>query len=251
MLDNSFGPWKEYYSKGPESTWLKSIGELDFYVKYHGRKPRFEKLNYFVNKFIVSRPGTYFWKCVNWSIRRKLPKVTKVSADILQVDCFESWNNISRKTVAALDYCFNNYEFDYLVRCNSTLYTNPEKVRDYLTKIQDPYFYGGPTQDSKNFIAGWCIIMSRDVIKVILNSYGKKDFELFDDESIGNILRRNNIHQNAISHAEINEKNSKTSIIQISEQGNFIWRIKNNSKGKRISVSKMKSIHTWLSEPKK
>ena len=136
MLDNSFGPWTEYYSQGPESTWVQSLSKSDYYVKYQGRKPIFEILNRAVNRAMISRPGTRIWQYFNVLIGGGLPRVTKVEEDLIEIDCFESWNNISRKTVAALEFCLANYQFDYLVRCNSTLYLKPEKLRVPLSQVQ-------------------------------------------------------------------------------------------------------------------
>jgi len=81
------------------------------------------------------------------------------------------------KFVLALEYCLNNFEFDYIYRISCTSYIDIFKMYDYINSLSREKVYNGCKNMYNNqhyFVSGFSVIMSRDVVEQIVKN--KKEF---------------------------------------------------------------------------
>ena len=202
FLDNSFGIWNKLYHEGPLKTWCKNSDHFSQNFMYSGKEPKFPWINSFLNKFLKSKFGVRTWKYFNAKsfVMNVDESMTNHSSKLI-VDCSELWFNITRKTFSALSYVDRNYDYDYLIRCNATCFINEKVLISFLEKIPNQTLYAGPT--TKEFVAGWGIVMSRDAVKILLQEGKVSDYLLWDDEAIGAIFKRAGIKLQEMPHLQI------------------------------------------------
>jgi len=81
------------------------------------------------------------------------------------------------KFIMALEYCLNNFEFDFIQRISCTSYVDVSKMVNYINTLPKTKVYNG----AKNmynyeyyFISGHNILMSRDVVQLLVKH--KKEY---------------------------------------------------------------------------
>ena len=246
MLDNSFGPRNQYYSQGVEKTWIKNIKQEDFYFRYVGRRPRVVPLNLILNRFIVSRFKNI---CTKYHLIRHQDAVVKgqfLSEKLVSIDVEELWSNLTAKTISAIDFAIKNYEFEFVIRGNSSLYLNTNELERFLETNATRIDYAGPAAKNKSFISGWCIILSRSAAQILVDNFEKGDSFLFDDEAIGMILRRNGVEMHPIKFEVFDRIPTTVEVEESINRGNWIWRFKDDLSGNRITIPAMKQISQFI-----
>lgn len=75
------------------------------------------------------------------------------------------------KLILALEFCLNNFDFDFIHRICTTTYIDVYKMLSFLNKIQKTKIYNG-ARNLYNyeyyFVAGHCSLMSRDVVELLI-----------------------------------------------------------------------------------
>ena len=77
----------------------------------------------------------------------------------------------AEKFISALEYCFENFDFDFLYRTTCTSYINTSTLNDYIQNSRNfKVFDGALNMDSlgRRFIGTYNCLMSRDVVEQIL-----------------------------------------------------------------------------------
>ncbi len=186
MLDSKSGPWSEMFSSGAEVTWTRDLSEEDLFVRYMSTGSNFiSKL--LPNRILNSRLNPAVWPVVEASNFSRLSNFkASMNSGIMLVNTPERWSSISIKTLVALNFCLDNFDFDYLVRGNATSYFNVEVLRDYL-KISGAN-YLGPVHKNKPFASGWAIGMSRRATTYLVQNFNFRALRYFDDEAFGKVL---------------------------------------------------------------
>lgn len=96
------------------------------------------------------------------------------------------------KTISAFKMVYENVDFDVLIRTNASTFWRPEVVYNILKRCELKDFYGSTHchPDDKGCFAGVSLIMSRDVVKKILDNVHvdtpKRDW---DDTGLDLLLR--------------------------------------------------------------
>lgn len=247
MLDNSFGDWSEFYEQGAEATWVKRINQEDFYLRYMGKLPKLKVLNELLNRGLNSKFQKTTWKYHLISGSQLRTECKKISDSVVQVNCNELWSNITKKTINALDFALQNFEFDFIVRGNSSLYIDPNSLEKFLETNKN-LDYAGPVAGGKKFVAGWCIILSRKAAQIVVDDFRKSDSLFFDDEAIGFILARNHIAPLPLKHVIFDHVPTANGVKREVFNGTWIWRFKTDLSGNRISVPAMKLVETISAE---
>jgi hypothetical protein len=79
---------------------------------------------------------------------------------------------LGEKFILALEYCVNNFEFDYVYRTTCTSYIDVFKMHNYFSKldVKEKLYDGARNQYNYQypFIAGYHIMLSRDVAEVLV-----------------------------------------------------------------------------------
>lgn len=116
----------------------------------------------------------------------KFDSQTRINNNTLYLEGKEEYKNIGLKTIKAFEYCIENFEFDYILRTNGSSYIDKISLDKYLENKPKNKFYSGYVGRSSAFpdidlVSGASILLSRDLIKNIVNAYDKLDFNLPDD----------------------------------------------------------------------
>jgi hypothetical protein len=93
---------------------------------------------------------------------------------------------ILNKTIKSINYCINNFDFDYIYRTNLSTVLNLDKLYEYTQNNKVNYagkIYG-------NFISGSGILLSKEACTKLSNDKSLIDNEIIDDVSIGNVLNK-------------------------------------------------------------
>jgi hypothetical protein len=93
---------------------------------------------------------------------------------------------ILNKTIKSINYCMNNYKFDYIYRTNLSTVLDLDKLYKYARN--NKVNYAG--QSYGNFISGSGILLSKESCIKLINDKSLIDNEIIDDVSIGNTLNK-------------------------------------------------------------
>ena len=99
------------------------------------------------------------------------------------------------RTLDALRYVLESYEFDYLLRINSTCLPAPEEIGRLVKRLPSERVYGGrPLQFAgTRFISGAAILLSRDVVEGITKHATSFFFNLWEDVGLGQLIQAKNL----------------------------------------------------------
>jgi hypothetical protein len=136
-----------------------------------------------------------------------MPTLTK---DTLFVRGTESYYNITRKTLLALEYFLSRRSYDFVIRTNlSSVWIFPRTLQ-FLQTVPRSRYYGGVvlTHERVPFVSGTCILMSDDTARLLVQH---KHFayanNLVDDADIGVALYHLGIYPvDSISRVEVSSE---------------------------------------------
>ena len=123
-------------------------------------------------------------------------KEDKLLGDKLYLNSPEGLRNVSKKTLKMYEYVFENFEFDYVYRTNSSSYVNITKLKEFIVDKPLNKFYSGVVGNSPQgikFASGSGYFISHDLIELVLNNKNKWDNSLIDDVALGKLLSHKNI----------------------------------------------------------
>jgi hypothetical protein len=115
----------------------------------------------------------------------------------LILPCHDGYHNCGVKTLLALDWVRQNYEYRYIYRSNLGAYVNPDKLLTFLTDKPARRFYCGIVgEDSAHFgrpvkfASGSGYFLSRDVVDIVAENYRMWDHSAIDDVALGDLLSK-------------------------------------------------------------
>lgn len=100
------------------------------------------------------------------------------------------------KTIRAMKYCCENYNFDFLVRTNLSSFWVFENYNKYISTLGKEKVANGIIGNCEygSFMSGCGFILSKDVVEFMCNNMVIKDLpNVYDDVAIGVFLNKNNI----------------------------------------------------------
>jgi len=97
---------------------------------------------------------------------------------------------ILSKTIKSMQYCLNNFEFDYIYRTNLSSVLNLYKMNDFINN--NILNYGGVIGDHNGikFASGSGFFLSKDACVYLCQNNNLLDYTIVDDLSIGNFLNK-------------------------------------------------------------
>lgn len=116
--------------------------------------------------------------------------------NVLQLNVPGDFKNVGNKVLKTFSWVYENIEFDYLVRIVTSTYLDVNLLYKHLNELNKKSIYGGykilytdkTTNRDINFASGANLILSRDVLKILLDNKKSWDHNQYDDVNIGNIL---------------------------------------------------------------
>lgn len=242
FLGNSFGPWSKLYQEGALKTWCNPATSRIESNIYIGNRPTVVTWNMFINRLLVSRLFRNRWKIFVSSRTVSQIKIRDKDSLII-LDLPELWCNITLKTIASLKYVRDKHNFDFIIRANASCYVNIKSLTNYLGKLKDSLIYAGPVMDGKKFVSGWGIVMSKPALDKLLSSFNFTDFELFDDEAIGRIMKRNRVRPIKLSYLELNSAKQIDLLTEEQLMTTVFFRMKSFEENKRMDHVLMNLLH--------
>jgi hypothetical protein len=159
------------------------------------------------NNFIKNDLMDYYFITYDKSLTREF----KLMKDTLFIKGSESHLNILDKTIKSLRYFTSNKNYYFIVRTNISTAFNYKLLYNYLNEIPRNNIYiggnlyklvwldprSGVTKENTQkyslndlfFFQGTCIILSRDVVKFILDNSNNLKYDIVDDVSIGLFIK--------------------------------------------------------------
>lgn len=162
---------------------------------------------------------------------------TQLKNNILTINCEECYENLPKKSLKAFEYLYNNFDYDYILKIDDDTTINIPILEKF---IKNKFYYldylggkaGGhvelewhfgkcknPNLNKKKYWNGyngyWCgggfgYILSRGSISILLkeNNYKYICEEIYEDKSIGDVLRKYNIlpHFEYLPNLKISKK---------------------------------------------
>jgi hypothetical protein len=97
---------------------------------------------------------------------------------------------ILSKTIKSIQYCLNNFNFNYIYRTNLSSFLNLYKMNDFINN--NILNYGGVIGDCNGikFASGSGFFLSKDACIYLCQNNNLLDYNLIDDVSIGNFLNK-------------------------------------------------------------
>lgn len=119
----------------------------------------------------------------------------KIIDDKIYLKIFEDYGTITQKTLLVFELIYNNFDFDFIYRTNSSSYVDINLLYEHLETIKPENFYSGVTARCSgiDFCSGCGYFLSRDLVKLIVENKEKCDINMIDDKSIGQFLTSNGV----------------------------------------------------------
>jgi len=147
------------------------------------------------------------------------------SKEYLYVNASNDYKNIAFKTLLALEEIFNEFEFDYIFRTNTSSFINLKKLEAYINENQNNLDYSGVVLDTKQQIkiaSGAGYFISRKNIELIINNKDKFDINLPDDVAVAKLLKENNILPINTIREDLNEATTPKDLMKALKPQNLL-----------------------------
>lgn len=132
----------------------------------------------------------------------------------------------------------NNLEFDFIFRTNSSSYVDKQKLKDLLIGKPKINYYAGVAHvyQGIHYVSGSGIVLSKDLVKHLVDNKHKCRHDLIDDPMIGEILNGDNIYP---EHLDRND--TVNELISVVDLNHFLYRLKSDDR--MIDINNMYKIH--------
>ena len=99
------------------------------------------------------------------------------------------------RTLEALRYYRENFQFDFLLRLTSTCLPVPTKIEELVRELPSVGVYAGEIHTSmgRNFVGGPAVLLSRDVIDGVLAHSRDFPFMLYEDVALGHLIAQHGL----------------------------------------------------------
>ena len=119
----------------------------------------------------------------------------KMYDDCLFIPCEDGIHNLGYKVLKSFEYVLENIDFDYIYKMNCSSYLNKSMLKDIVESNQRERLYGGflGRHNDIDFASGAGTILSKDLVRYIVDNQENWDHSLVEDVSIGKMLMDFNI----------------------------------------------------------
>lgn len=220
ILSHDDGPFKVIQDQGQDSTFVplaSKDSQVIRYIGYQRKMPIFirwifawRRFQYILLNLSSRWPLTHMIRWISRSrildkIIRSIPSrfpnrnglgthivdSKNGLASTLIVDIPEDWSLIGLKTLKALEFILDNYEFDYLFRTNTSSYVDVKVLLTHIKSLPKLSVYSGligKVFGSQEFASGAGILLSRDVVERVCVDGEQWDHGLVDDIALGKLI---------------------------------------------------------------
>jgi hypothetical protein len=276
VLSHEAGSFAKIQTEGQDATFMQSASENSTTFRYIGKGvplPNWYKFIFFFRKIQYScLHYSRYWpiglllkflagirlfdKAVrtipNYSVNKNALQC--IEAPIsgknwkkLVTETPEDWSLIGLKTILALKFLLENYEFDYVCRTNTTSYLDVPKLLEHLEGQPRTNFYAGVVGSAfgdLEFASGAGILLSRDVVQRICDKAIAWKHGYIDDLALGEVvanLRKPSVPLVPLERLDLYTLEAAKEIEEKKILDHFHFRCKSSSADETIEI--MKHIH--------
>jgi hypothetical protein len=276
VLSHDSGSFAKIQNEGQDLTFMLETPGNAIAFRYIGKSislPMWFKLIFLVRKFQYSalhysrfRPVGLLLKFLtglrlfdkairtipSYSQNNRIPTCIEVIEDgknwkKLVTETPEDWALIGLKTILALKFLLENYEFDYLFRTNTTSYVDTSKLLEHLEHQPKSNLYSGVVGSAfgdLEFASGAGILLSRDVVQRICDNENKWKHGFIDDLALGEVvsnLKHPEVTLVPLPRIDLYTLKAAKEIDEIVIKNGMHFRCKSSSAEETIAI--MKHIH--------
>ena len=165
---------------------------------------------------------------------REANYITKENKDYLFLETDDRYENIAKKTIMAFEKIYEDFDFDFVFRTNTSSYINLPRFSEYVKNFESKLSYAGAHVNTKegNLIAsGAGIFLSKENVKLLIDNKNKIDFNLPDDVAIAKMLLSSKILPTNIERKDLKYVPTP---IEIINDKNFHYRCRLDPQYHRI-----------------
>lgn len=174
----------------------------------------------------------------------------RVQDSNIYLKCNDSLKEVFRKTILAFKFLLdNNYSFTHIYRTNSSSYVNLDKLFEYVSTVSDTNFYGGLRGNIKDisFASGSGFLISRDLVKRLVDNMDTFDFTQLDDIGISKFIYiQNKIPITEIIRVDIPNETVLNTINKENVSRSFHYRVKSETSDRTFDTKSMDYIYNLL-----
>lgn len=168
----------------------------------------------------------------------------------IYLNCNDSLFNVAYKTLMVFKYLLdNNYNFTHIYRTNSSSYVNLELLNKYIRNISTNKYLAGPIGVAHNikFASGSGYLISRDLVKFLVDNISSINTQLLDDVALGDFLiSRNGVDINDIIRIDAYNDNMLYKINKYNINNAFHYRVKSETCDRSFDIRAMHYLHDLL-----
>jgi hypothetical protein len=258
LLQVKADPWKSIYENGQLPTWIDNSPESVQIINIYGRTPgkvirvldiAHEKMRWSPLLqgpiHIVDRYLTKFLSKVDtpkWKIESD-KNVTNLLVEIPSTNL-----TLPIVEIALFEYFLKFTDANFLYMSNTSSYINLKNLVQLVSNFPTSEVYGGTMGNFSNikFASGANRILSRDIVKFLVDNFKDWDFQYLDDVSMGKLLINKKVHEALIpSLVFSNLKDIDDADVQIIKS-NVHFRLKSGNPSSRNDVELMKHLHSVI-----
>lgn len=238
-------PWRTIEVEGQRATWAINIGEEQSVFWLHGLTGGVTRLVMGAGVKALQMLGSeralarYRNLTGSWAARRPVFQ----DGDRVLTRVPETYLNTNPKTIAGLRYMLDRYDFDYLLRTNTSTYVNRRLLADFAEELPEKGYYGGFIGESGGvrYASGTCTLLSRDVIELIVAD-PEWEYNIIDDVAIGRSMNRAGIDVEPFRRIDVLNNEQLDSLDADTLRTTFVVRCKGvDSREHDIAV--MRRVH--------
>lgn len=178
--------------------------------------------------------------------RVSVRKNVSQEGETIMTQCFEYWIGTSAKLHAGLKFVAAKYEFDYLIRTNSSTYIHLPRLLRFLQSAPRERFYGGANQGEAH-AQGTLIVLTPDLVGE-LAADSDWDYELVDDVALGASALRAGVHLQGMKQTFVPIPVEEiSSLPRSTSDSDFIFRFKNRADRLGDSL-RLRALHAAFRE---
>jgi len=134
------------------------------------------------------------------------------------------------KTITSINYLLKHEEFDYIFRTNMSSVVNLNELYKFIINNKNDYSGFIGNCNNINYASGAGILLSKKMCYTLIENKNLLDYNLIDDVSIGQLLKKNNVSIFSLKRFEVYSYENNINQITKEMISNFYhFRCKSNN----------------------
>ena len=186
LASNEF-PYFQLRENGIKTTWLTRISKDDRAIQLFST-PILGKSDTDRNNYLSEKGAKIHGN-------RKIESIYSQNGENWSFPTYSGWDSILHKTLSAMQYALNHYEFDFIVRTGPTNLWNPLALKQRLLSLKNSTGAYGTLRKHReiSYIEGSNMIIDKKTTSILLNNVEQFNFGLVDDVAFGEVFTKLNI----------------------------------------------------------